>query len=74
MYKVFVNQRTIYLAGNIDQGSICVDAGPVECANRLQVESAFSEFLADSSKASLSLFSRRAGLSDGFIHFPFFVY
>jgi len=56
MYKVFINQRTIYLAGNIDLSCIISDNQPYECTNRIQVENAFANFVAEPSKSSLFLF------------------
>ena len=58
MYKVFVNQRTIYLTGNIDKSCICADEQPIMCINRKQVEIAFTNFISDSSQVSLFLCSR----------------
>jgi 8-oxo-dGTP pyrophosphatase MutT (NUDIX family) len=56
MYKVFVNQRTIYLSGNIDHTCIGADEQPVKCTNLVEVENAFSHFLSESSIARLYLF------------------
>jgi 8-oxo-dGTP pyrophosphatase MutT (NUDIX family) len=56
MYKVFVNRRTIYLAGNIDYTCIGADDQPFKCTDLAQVESAFSHFLTEPSKTSLYLY------------------
>lgn len=55
MYKVFVNQRTIYLAGNIDHICISADDQSLKCTNLDQVENAFSHFLSEPSVTRLCL-------------------
>jgi 8-oxo-dGTP pyrophosphatase MutT (NUDIX family) len=55
MYKVFVNQRTIYLAGNIGQNSIYADEQTLMCNNREQLENAVSKFLSESAPPSIYL-------------------
>jgi len=57
MYKVFVNQRIIYLAENIDLGCIGADGKSFKCTNLTEIESAFSHFISEPAINTLFLYN-----------------
>lgn len=57
MYKVFINQKAVFLAGHIDTFVINADIHCIRCENSSQIKMELSQFLSDPASSRLFLYN-----------------